>query len=178
MTAGAQLGAWYQHLIGGPQGPNDADNPIAASHKGPITAWLASVSDAASADHSGLEWFKVAEETLDAASGVWAVDTMIANDGWWDFTLPSCVADGQYLLRVEILALHSAHENMGAQFYQSCAQIEVSGGGSFAPTETVQIPGVYAQDDPSILTNIYGEGGVANNGGQEYTHPGPSVISC
>lgn len=178
VTAGSTLGAWYQHVIGGPQGPEDPDNPIAASHKGPITAWLAAVDDAVSADHTALEWFKVAEETFDPASGVWAVDTLIANDGWWDFTLPSCVADGQYLLRVEILALHSAHQNMGAQFYQSCAQIEVSGGGDFSPAETVQIPGVYAQDDPAILTNIYGEGGVPNNGGQEYNHPGPSVISC
>lgn len=40
IPAGAQVGAQYQHLIGGPQGSNDPDNPIAASHKGPIIVYL------------------------------------------------------------------------------------------------------------------------------------------
>jgi cellulase len=34
IPAGARVGAWWQHEIGGPSGPNDPDNPIAASHKG------------------------------------------------------------------------------------------------------------------------------------------------
>ncbi len=34
IPAGAKVGAWWQHQIGGPSGPNDPDNPIAASHKG------------------------------------------------------------------------------------------------------------------------------------------------
>lgn len=34
VPAGARVGAWWQHEIGGPSGPNDPDNPIAASHKG------------------------------------------------------------------------------------------------------------------------------------------------
>lgn len=130
------------------------------------------------ASHAGLEWFKISEDTLDTSTGIWAVDELISNDGWYDFTLPSCIADGQYLLRVEILALHSAHAANGAQFYSSCAQIEVSGGGSFEAGETVPIPGVYAQDDPSILINIYGTAGLPNNDGKEYVSPGPRPISC
>lgn len=43
IPAGAKVGALYQHLIGGPQGSNDPDNPIAASHKGPIVVYLAKV---------------------------------------------------------------------------------------------------------------------------------------
>ena len=42
---------------------------------------------------------------------------MIANGGWVDFQIPSCVAPGQYLLRTEIIALHSASKQGGAQFY-------------------------------------------------------------
>jgi cellulase len=38
--------------------------------------------------------------------------------------MPSCVAPGQYLMRVELLALHSASTAGGAQFYMECAQIE------------------------------------------------------
>ena len=43
IPAGAKVSAWYQHVIGGPQFANDADNPIAASHKGPLIAYLAKV---------------------------------------------------------------------------------------------------------------------------------------
>lgn len=178
VSAGATLGARYQHVIGGAQGPNDPDNPIAASHKGPITAWLAKVDDAVSTSHDGLDWFKISEDTLDTSTGLWAVDELNANDGWYDFTLPSCIADGQYLLRVEIIALHSAYASKGAQFYSSCAQIDVSGGGSFEAGETFQIPGVYAQDDPSIMINIYGTSGGPDNDGKEYVAPGPRPISC
>jgi len=34
IPAGANVGAWWGHEIGGPAGPNDPDHPIAASHKG------------------------------------------------------------------------------------------------------------------------------------------------
>lgn len=136
------------------------------------------MDDAVSTSHSNLDWFKIAEDNLDTSTGIWAVDELISNNGWYDFTLPSCIADGQYLLRVELLALHSAHSARGAQFYSSCAQIEVTGGGSFEASETVSIPGVYAQDDPSILINIYGTGGTTDNGGKEYLAPGPRPISC
>lgn len=178
VPAGAEVGSYWQHVIGGAQSPTDPDNPIAASHHGPVSAWLAAVDDAASATLSGLEWFKVAEDNLDVATSMWGVDNMVANDGWSYFTLPECIAPGQYLLRVELLALHSAYTAGQAQFYTSCAQIEVTGSGSFSPTETSPFPGAYAQDDPSIVLNIYGEGGVANNNGQPYEAPGMRPITC
>lgn len=34
IPAGARVGAWWGHVIGGAQSANDPDNPIAASHKG------------------------------------------------------------------------------------------------------------------------------------------------
>lgn len=34
VPAGAKVGAWWGHEIGGAAGPNDADHPIAKSHKG------------------------------------------------------------------------------------------------------------------------------------------------
>jgi hypothetical protein len=43
IPAGGQVEAWFEHVIGGAQGANDADNPIAASHKGPIIVYLAKV---------------------------------------------------------------------------------------------------------------------------------------
>ena len=37
IPAGARVGAWWGHVIGGAQGPNDPDHPIAKSHKGQPT---------------------------------------------------------------------------------------------------------------------------------------------
>ncbi|KAL2148722.1 hypothetical protein VTH82DRAFT_1869 [Thermothelomyces myriococcoides] len=178
VKAGDRIGAWYQHVIGGAQFPGDPDNPIAPSHKGPVMAYLAKVDNAATAAKTGLQWFKIFEDTFDPSSKVWGVDNLINNDGWVYFNIPECVADGNYLLRVEVLALHSAYTPGGAQFYQSCAQINVSGGGSFTPSQTVSFPGAYDANDPGITINIYGAAGEPDNNGQPYTAPGPAPISC
>ena len=58
----------------------------------------AKVDNAATAQpNSGLKWFKVHEDGLDG-SGQWGVDRMINAGGWQDFTLPTCIAPGNYLL--------------------------------------------------------------------------------
>ena len=51
---------------------------------------------------------------------------------------------------VEHIALHSASTSGGAQFYISCAQLKVTGGGSASPAG-VSIPGVYKASDPGIM---------------------------
>ncbi|MBE3045589.1 glycoside hydrolase family 61 protein, partial [Candidatus Bathyarchaeota archaeon] len=142
VAAGDRFGAWWGHAIGGEQFPGDPDNPIAASHHGPVTAWLAKVDDAATAQvGSGLKFFKIAEDGFDVSTNTWGVDNMVANAGWSYFDVPSCVAPGDYLLRVELLALHSASTSMGAQFHGSCVNVRISGDGSFSPGETQSIPG-------------------------------------
>jgi cellulase len=103
---------------------------------------------------------------------------MISNQGWVYFNMPQCIAPGQYLLRVEVLALHSANRPNQAQFYQSCAQINVSGSGSFTPSQTVSFPGAYKASDPGISVNIYGPQGAPDMGGKPYTPPGPAPITC
>lgn len=138
--------------------------------------YLAKVSNAASASTSGQNWFKIAQSGLSGST--WAVDTLISNGGWHYFTLPSCVAPGDYLMRVEILALHSAYSQGQAQFYMGCAQIRVTGSGTKTGSDLVQFPGAYKATDPGILINIYGTGGSPNNNGQPYTIPGPSVLTC
>lgn len=178
---GDKIGAWFQHVIGGAQYSGDPDNPIASSHKGPVTAWLAKVDNAASASKTGQQWFKIWEDTFDTSSKKWGVDHLISNSGWAYFNLPSCLAPGDYLLRVEILALHSAKTSKAAQFYMSCAQLRVGGSGSgkFSSQTTVGFPGAYKQDDPSILINIYGSTGLPDNGGKAYAAPGNvPVVQC
>jgi cellulase len=178
VAAGDKIGAWYQHIIGGSQGGNDADNPIAASHKGPVVAYLAKVDNAASAEPTKAAWFKIWEDTFNPSSGKWGVDNLISNNGWVYFNLPSCIPAGQYLLRVEITALHSAYTQGGVQFYSSCAQLNVSGGGSKSPSSTVSFPGAYSPTQSSIVINIYGTAGKPDMGGKPYPQHGPAVFTC
>ena len=70
-------------------------------------------------------------------------------------TIPPSTPAGDYLLRIEHIALHSASALNGAQFYISCAQIKVTGGGSGSPGPLVAFPGAYKATDPGIKVNIY-----------------------
>lgn len=94
------------------------------------------------------------------------------------FNIPQCIAPGQYLLRVEVLALHSANRPGQYQFYQGCAQINVSGSGSLVPSQTVSIPGAYRANDPGIQVNIYGVKGQPDMDGKPYSIPGPAPVTC
>jgi cellulase len=177
IPAGARVGAWWGHIIGGPQVPNDPDHPIAPSHKGPVSVWLAKVDNAASASTNGQRWFKIHHDGLTNNNGQWGVDRMIQNGGWQYFEMPTCIAPGNYLMRIELLALHSAYSQGGAQFYVGCAQINVSGGGSTVGSNTVSFPGAYQANDPGIVINIY-QGTVPNNSGRPYAIPGPAPLQC
>lgn len=83
-------------------------------------------------------------------------------------TIPSQLPAGEYLLRVEQLAIH----NPGGvpQFYLSCAQLKVTGGGSGKPSPTTKIPGHIKATDPGYTANIY-------SNFNSYTVPGPKVAT-
>ncbi|KAK0464518.1 glycoside hydrolase family 61 protein I [Desarmillaria tabescens] len=167
VPAGSQVTAEWHHTLAGAD-PSDPADPIDASHKGPVIAYLAKVPSATQSSVTGLQWFKIYQDGY--SNGVWAVDTLRANKGKVSFTIPSCIAAGQYLLRVEIIALHAASSYPGAQFYMECAQLQITGGGSTSPA-TVSFPGAYQGTNPGITINIY-------QPLSSYTIPGPSVFSC
>ncbi|KAF2011786.1 lytic polysaccharide monooxygenase [Aaosphaeria arxii CBS 175.79] len=177
VKAGDKVGVLWGHVIGGAQFANDPDHPIAKSHKGPTMFYMAKVDNAGTASPNGLKWFKVHEDGLDG-SGQWGVDRMINNGGWQDFTLPSCVAPGNYLLRAEIIALHSASKPGEAQFYIGCAQINVSGSGTKTGDQTVSFPGAYSASHPGIQVSIYDKQGKPLGNGTPYQIPGPQVMKC
>ncbi|KAL0070346.1 hypothetical protein AAF712_002534 [Marasmius tenuissimus] len=170
VPVGAQVTAEWHHTLDG-AAPGDAADPIDASHKGPVIAYLAKVPSATQSSVTGLKWFKIYQDGFNPSTGKWGVDNLIANKGKVTFTIPKCIASGQYLLRHEIIALHAAGSYPGAQFYMECAQINVTGGGSTSPA-TVSFPGAYKGSDPGITISIYYPA-VTN-----YTVPGPSVFSC
>jgi cellulase len=66
-----------------------------------------------------------------------------------DVKIPSGLAPGDYLLRAEAIALHAAGSPGGAQFYLTCYQITVTGGGSASPAG-VTFPGAYKANDPGV----------------------------
>ncbi|CAN9204335.1 unnamed protein product [Alternaria alternata] len=137
VKAGDKLTAeWHHTLDSKPE--TDKSDPIDPGHLGPIMVYLAKVDDALSTTVTGLKWFKIYEDGMDA-NGEWAVTRLYNNKGLVDFVLPSCIPSGQYLLRAELIALHAASNYPGAQLYMECAQINVTGGGTASPA-TVSFP--------------------------------------
>jgi len=170
VAAGATVTTEWHHDLTGAN-PSDPADPIDPSHKGPVIAYLAKVTNATQTDVTGLKWFKIYEDGYDPSTQTWAVDRLIANKGKVNFTIPPCIASGQYLLRHEIIALHAASTYPGAQFYMECAQLQITGGGNVSPA-TVSFPGAYSGSDPGITINIYYPPVTS------YIVPGPSVFSC
>ncbi|KAI1506409.1 glycoside hydrolase family 61 protein [Biscogniauxia marginata] len=141
-------------------------------HPGPLSFYLAKAPDGETAETftgEGDVWFKIYEDqpTITEKDITWA------NNGLSEVTvtIPSCLAEGYYLLRVEHIGLHSASQEGGAQFYQACAQLHISGGGP-KTFPGVSLPGAYSASDPGVLINIYWP--VPTN----YTNPGPAAVSC
>ncbi|CUA68403.1 putative endo-beta-1,4-glucanase D [Rhizoctonia solani] len=121
---------------------NCATEAIGGNHDGPTIIYMAKVDNAATAVGSSANWFKVAQTGL-VSKDYWGTDVMNANCGKVEFTIPSDLSAGNYLIRAEVIALHVASSVGGAQLYMSCYQINVTGGGSANPA-TVKFPGAYS----------------------------------
>ncbi|KAI1272231.1 glycosyl hydrolase family 61-domain-containing protein [Xylaria sp. FL0933] len=143
------------------------------SHKGPMLDYLAACNgDCASADKTALEFFKIDEAgILDSSSapGTWASDVLIANNNTWLVQIPANLKAGNYVLRHETIALHSAGSENGAQNYPQCFNLEITGDGTEVP-EGVLGTELYTSTDPGIEVNIYVSG-------LDYQIPGPTLIS-
>jgi len=124
-------------------------------------AYLKKVPDAKKDSGVGNGWFKIQEGGY--TNGKWATNVVIENKGNQVINIPSCIENGQYLLRAEMVALHGARSTNGAQLYvglfwkhletqgkttdnrfqMECAQIEITGGTGTASPKTYSIPGIY-----------------------------------
>ena len=144
------------------------------SHKGPVLDYLASCGDAGceSVDKTALKFFKIDEVGLvdgSSAPGTYGDDQLIKNGNGWLVQIPSTVKPGFYVLRHEIIALHSAGQANGAQNYPQCFNIEITGSGTEQPEGTLGTE-LYKADDAGILFNIY-------TTLSDYPIPGPTVIA-
>ncbi|KAL2258014.1 hypothetical protein VTK26DRAFT_8840 [Humicola hyalothermophila] len=162
------------------QQPNDRscnNEAIGGAHWGPVQVYLSKVADASTANGASANWFKIFSDSWSKnPSGRvgdddhWGTRDLNACCGRMDVRIPADIASGDYLLRAEALALHTAGQPGGAQFYMSCYQITVEGGSGTASPATVKIPGAYGANDPGIVVNIHGA--ISN-----YVAPGPAVYS-
>ncbi|KAG5730350.1 putative endo-beta-1,4-glucanase D [Termitomyces sp. T112] len=141
-------------------------------HPGSVNVYMAHASNngAATFAGDGAVWFKVYEIGA-VTNGGTSISWPAQNLPGISFTVPRNLPSGQYLVRMEAIALHAASTFGGAQFYISCGQINVTGGGSGTPGPLVAIPGVYTGHEAGILINIYYP--IPTN----YTNPGPAVWS-
>jgi hypothetical protein len=130
------------------------------------------VDDMFSESAAGDGWFKIWEDGYNQETDTWCVDTLIENNGLLTVDLPTGIPPGYYILRPELLALHSATDG-DPQFYTGCAQVFIQDGPDVAldvPSEySVSIPGYIEAGDPGITFNIY------TNPIEEYPIPGPEV---
>ncbi|CAA7267186.1 unnamed protein product [Cyclocybe aegerita] len=154
VTAGSQLGFRLSQAIY----HAGVANVYMAKAPGSVNGW----------DGSGQVWFKVAQVSA-VTNGGSSISFPTDNQSQINFTVPRNLPDGEYLVRVEHIALHSASNVGGAQFYISCAQVKVTNGGNGTPGPLVSIPGVYNGNEPGIRINIYYPIPAT------YSQPGPAV---
>ncbi|RDL39050.1 Uncharacterized protein BP5553_03390 [Venustampulla echinocandica] len=138
----------------------------AVYHQGPISVYMAKApSTAAAFDGSGAVWFKILDIGPKFPGGTWDMSQT------YTVSLPKCVPNGEYLVRIQSLAIHNPYPGGTPQFYVGCAQVAITGGGSTDLGPKVAIPGAFKATDPGYTANIY-------NQFTSYTVPGPAVATC
>lgn len=142
-------------------------------HPGPGLIYMSrSEGDIATYDGSG-NWFKVMESGLCSNGSVpnpkvdwchWARDRL-------EFSIPKTIPPGEYLVRVEQLALQFAVVWGQVQVYGECAQLNITGPGGGNPGPLVKIPVVYHLSDPGFQYNLTADPPIA----LPYIMPGPQL---
>ncbi|KAJ7214393.1 glycosyl hydrolase family 61-domain-containing protein [Mycena pura] len=119
-------------------------NPSSLYHDGVVNVYMAKApagTDVSAWDGSGDVWFKIFQIPAIADGVTITFPALELTEV--TVTIPSQTPSGQYLLRVEHIALHVAEVFQGAQFYIACAQLQVTNGGSGTPGPLVAFPGAY-----------------------------------
>ncbi|KAI0740476.1 glycosyl hydrolase family 61-domain-containing protein [Earliella scabrosa] len=163
-----------EHHGGDFDAPVDAGSKVAAQWSkwphvlGPMDVYMASCPGTCSdvSDPSILQWFKVYEVAGKGdGSKEWAQKD-ISEGKPFEFEIPADLKSGNYIARIEIIALHSVKP----EFYPQCVQIAVQGSGNLvpAPEDLVSFPGAYKADDPGFNAHVFEPSFDLS----EYTFPG------
>ncbi|KAF6810882.1 glycosyl hydrolase family 61 [Colletotrichum sojae] len=139
------------------------------SHVGPVLTYAAKCEgECTEADPATLKWVKIDNAGYDESGKGWAAAELIKNNNEWPVTIPSNLAAGKYVLRHEIIAMHGAGSENGAQNYPFCVNVEITGSGTENP-EGVLGTELYTPTDAGILFNPYTT--ITN-----YVPPGPALF--
>ncbi|KAF1934672.1 glycoside hydrolase [Clathrospora elynae] len=138
------------------------------SHKGPIINYIAPCNgDCTTLTPGALRWSKISQSAI-ISPGTWVTDQLIKNNFKVSTVLPAKLTAGNYVIRHEIIALHSASNDNGAQLYMQCLNLKVGGSGSVTPTAGVAGTSLYKRNDAGILFNLY-------TNPTSYPYPGPAL---
>ncbi|KAK1990953.1 fungal cellulose binding domain-containing protein [Colletotrichum falcatum] len=137
-------------------------------HPGPGIVYMSKAPGELNGYDGSGDWFKVYETGLCGSKPNVDTDWCTWQKDRIEFTIPAATPPGNYLVRVEHIAIHEGHVGK-AQFYMECAHIKVTGNGAGTPGPLVKIPGVYKSTDPGIAYNKW------SNSPPAYVIPGPAV---
>ncbi|KAJ3037934.1 hypothetical protein HDV00_001213 [Rhizophlyctis rosea] len=90
---------------------------------------------------SPITWTKIYYEGYN--NGLWCHQRMMKNGNKLDFNIPSNMAAGDYIFRIEHVALHVASAPNAVQLYMACADIRVTGSGTAWADQGIEFPGLY-----------------------------------
>ncbi|KAB5593105.1 endo-beta-1,4-glucanase D [Ceratobasidium theobromae] len=136
-----------------------SDNGNWIHDTGPMMTYFTQVPAGQTADKfnpEGAKWFKT--DQIGKKDNVW-VQASLMTGASVNTKIPETLADGDYLVRHEIIALHNAKGKGGAEFYPACLQVRIknsnAGNATVTATPTVSFPGAYSPTDPGILVNVF-----------------------
>ena len=94
---------------------------------GPLIVWMAKCSGSCSSfDGSGSVWFKIDQSGLLSGTltgGLWGQGQMVNQNSSWTTTIPKTLPSGNYLLRHELLAIHTSN---APQWYPVSQSVDFS----------------------------------------------------
>lgn len=184
--------------VGCHSGTNTTTAPVAAGekviwkadvkvyHQGPVAVYMTKVENATAADGSS-KWFKITEigPSFSPKGGDWEATMQskcrkpsCSNERYaeayqedFEVQIPKCLPAGQYLMRIEQIAIHVP--GIPPQFHVACAQLGVFGTGKELPPQSflVNIPEIHSKGHEGFTVNIY-------QNFRSYKMPGPPVWSC
>lgn len=85
---------------------------------------------------------------------MWATQKLINQDDSWSVTIPKGIKAGQYLLRLDLLALQDTGY---PQFHPSCIYMNIASSGSSVPSasDLVVLPRIYADAGETIYGDVW-----------------------
>lgn len=125
------------------------------------------IGECTSKTSGSLGFSKISQGSI-VSGTTWVTDTMIANNFTSSTVIPKNLKAGNYVIRHEIIALHGALSDNGAQNYPQCLNLRVGGSGSVAPPTGTAGTSLYTRSDAGIMFNLY-------TSYTSYPYPGPAL---